>query len=336
MQGFTRRRIAVSIIAASIVAATGCNRGPTAWDTGLAVEKRLDVITEIAQTGGAGAHERLQAALETDPDIEVRSQAIRGFGELKDGSAVPLIAKHVHDDAKAVRISCGWALGQIATPATLEPLGVLLHDSDTIVRGGTLQAISRVGGPEATKLLAGAALSDPDDKTRDAAIEHLGHVRDKSAIPIFEKALQTETDEIRAHAARAIGQLADRSSIPALAKSLDDPSPVCRGSAALAIAAIGDVSGIVSLKAGYDHEGDDLAKTSIAWAGAKLGDKDLRARLAEELLTADEDTARAQAARALADINACEAVPSLRKALNDRKGIVRTAAADALGAMKCS
>ena len=37
-----------------------------------------------------------------------------------------------------------------------------------------------------------------------------------------------------------------------------------------------------------------------------------------------------------ADINDCESVPALKKALNDRKGMVRTAASEALGAMKCS
>jgi quinoprotein glucose dehydrogenase len=146
----------------------------------------------------AASRDPLLAAL-ADADPEVRAQAAKVLGELKEKRAAPVLARLLADPSPRARLFSAIALGRIADPAAVEPLFDLARaagEEDPTLRFGAIAGLA--GCATSERLLAAAR--DPSDEARLAAVVALRR-RGEARLSAF---LADESPLVRLEAARAI------------------------------------------------------------------------------------------------------------------------------------
>ena len=151
----------------------------------------------------------------------VKLGVIEALGEIGDPRAVDPLIRELRDPSVEVRWETALALGEIGDPRAAGPLLAGLRDPDRYVRYGTALALRKLGwspadeeerarellglqdwdglaalGPAAVPALA-AALDDREKSVRARAVEIMGQIGDRGAIPAITRALRDGDDEVR-------------------------------------------------------------------------------------------------------------------------------------------
>ena len=183
----------------------------------------FEVQTSAAQALGSLGNEgvnKLILALK-DKDKDVRLGIIEALSGIRDQRAVPPLIGLLSDKSSEVRWETTIALGEIGGPDVISPLKNALRDPDKYARYGAASALSKTGwnpasdeekafyyvgmqewqevkkcGPAATSALS-LVLHDQDSSVRIAAIDVLGLIGDKKAIPALMQSLRDENAEVR-------------------------------------------------------------------------------------------------------------------------------------------
>jgi HEAT repeat protein len=114
----------------------------------------------------------------------------------------------------------------------------LLGDRDQTIQWKAAEALGTMGGSALQQLKS--ALHDPFPSVRLGAVEALGQIRERSAVPPLTALLASDPDtEVRWAAALALGEIGDPGSIPALRNELRDPDKYVRYGSAIALDRIG-------------------------------------------------------------------------------------------------
>lgn len=184
-------------------------------------------------------------------DVDARVEALKGFADWGDRSAVEPVASALDDPQPAVRRAASAALAQIGDPACLGDLVGALGDSDRLVREAVASSIGVFRGAALDATVE--ALADPD--LEDGAILALAHlpvepradiIRDRARQrieqalryqdlwrPVHRRAREHESAQLLAdtlkqeaerhgiNALRLLGTLADREAFEAAISSLD-------------------------------------------------------------------------------------------------------------------
>jgi len=183
----------------------------------------FEVQTSAAQalgTLGAEGTDKLIHALKTK-DKDVRLGIIEALSVIRDPRAVPSLVHLLTDKSSEVRWVAAIALGEINDPEANAPLRNALRDSDKYVRYGAAtallmldwkpdsaeeraflyvgleewKAVQEIGEPAIPAL--SLVLHDRDNSVRKQAIEILGSIGDKKAIPTLIRSLADEDAEVR-------------------------------------------------------------------------------------------------------------------------------------------
>jgi HEAT repeat protein len=170
---------------------------------------------------------------------DVRSYAVEEIGKLHDQRAIPVLIRHLSDSNPYVRQNAAEALHEIGGPKAISALLKTLKD--TQVEGTALLwaagALAWMGQDEGLKFLLaqlkfddvnvradvarvlgfrpfpGAlesliyVLKDKDNWVRCVAIEAIGELRDKRAIPTVRALLDDHDADVRRHAVDAMNKL---------------------------------------------------------------------------------------------------------------------------------
>jgi HEAT repeat protein len=183
----------------------------------------FEVQTRAAQALGSLGSEginKLILALQ-DKNKHVRLGIIEALSVIRDQRAVPMLSELLNDTSSEVRWETAIALGEIGGPEVTLPLKNALRDPDKYVRYGAASALSKTGwnpvsdeerafyyvglqewqavkdcGPAAISALS-LALHDHDSSVRIQAIEILGLIGDKKAIPALMQSLRDENADVR-------------------------------------------------------------------------------------------------------------------------------------------
>jgi hypothetical protein len=183
----------------------------------------FEVQTSAAQALGSLGNEginRLILALK-DKDRDVRLGIIEALSGIRDQRAVPPLIELLNDTSSEVRWETTIALGEIGGPDVIAPLKNALRDPDKYVRYGAASALLKTGwnpvsdeerafyyvgmqewqkvkdcGPAAISALS-LVLQDPDSSVRIEAIEVLGLIGDKKAIPALMQSLRDGNADVR-------------------------------------------------------------------------------------------------------------------------------------------
>lgn len=262
---------------------------------------------------------------------DVRTAARQG----KDSLAAPV------SDARALRL-----------------LSVTLAHDDPCVR---LVAAKLLGNSAATDAMIVASLDAPSARVREAALRAAGERERLGMRARVERMLGDEPD-VAAMAAWTLGEYEQRASVPALRRALGHASPRVRTGAAWALGQVEDPSAAEDLERLVARDGDRRVQLAAVHAlgsieaprsaptlarATESTDRELRYSALEALLDLDqEDDAlvplflrfvadpdaevRVRVIEALGSLGAVEAVPAIKRALEDRVPEVRRAAVEAL------
>jgi HEAT repeat protein len=229
--------------------------------------------------------------------------------------------------------------------AQLKPGG-----SDNGIVLTSAQEVEKAKGPADEGLLLKAVrpslkeiarqLRDPNPVNRRAAIDFLEMLEDAAApaVPALVGALSDRDVFVRWSAARTLGRInaeAGAAAVPALARSLADPDLDVRLTAAATLEAYGSAArGAVPALTASVAKGDPDVRRAAMYALQAVGAEAGRAATPNLMaaLRHDDPRVRRTAAETLGSFGteAKNAVPALRRALQDEDADVRQAASDAL------
>jgi HEAT repeat protein len=143
---------------------------------------------DMAVRVGRRAVDPLIAKLQ-DPVPLVRQRAAEALGLLKDRSAVGPLVRALLDAGCGVRAQAAEALGQIRSVRALAPLTAALADPEAFVRRKAVAALGALRDPEAAAALGRRLSADPDEAVRLGAAQALARLEGEEARRLLLEAL---------------------------------------------------------------------------------------------------------------------------------------------------
>ena len=189
----------------------------------------FEVQTSAAQALGSLGNEginRLILALK-DKDRDVRLGIIEALSGIRDQRAVPPLIELLNDTSSEVRWETTIALGEIGGPDVISPLKNALRDPDKYVRYGAASALLKTGWNP---------VSDEERAFYYVGMQEWQKVKDcgPAAISALSLVLQDQDSSVRIEAIEVLGLIGDKKAIPALMQSLRDGNADVRWKAVLA------------------------------------------------------------------------------------------------------
>jgi HEAT repeat protein len=330
--------IAAAACLAAILLVSGCSRESAVPYRELRDEDprvRMDAALRIGQAKPEDAVEALTSLLD-DPDEFVRIQAAESLGLLETPAALPSLVVAAEDPLGTVRLAAFKGLGRLKDAAGVPALQKGLYEEDETLRVAAAKALAEIPGDESLSALLSVAMQDEYEQVRELVVRVIGQRRVREAVPKLEGMLGAESDLVRANAALILRGLSDASSVPALLRALDDPYYKVRSLAAHALATVApdDPEVLASLREALQGEEVAITRVDLAWSLARCGDRSGMPVLREQLFRGNPEDVRAEAALALGEVGEAQDTPLLERAIQDKKGLVRSAAFKSLEKLK--
>ena len=212
------------------------------------------------------------------PLAGVREQAARAVARLKasegqltrypitDSQAAQPLAMLLHDPDPVIRLGACRALGEIGDRRAARLLIERLEDGSSTVRRAAAEALGKAGTAEAVEPLI-HALADRNRQVQDAVVVALGELRDSRAAAPLCKAVDQGyfTGDTYLAALKALGQIGDRQAAPLLIRALGVKVAEVQRTAAAALVSIPDPAAVNALVPLLNYE-----STTASAAGEAL------------------------------------------------------------------
>ena len=290
-------------------------------------EVRLEAARTLGSLKNKEAVPALISALK-DADREMRLCVIEALGDIKDRRSVEALITLLKDEDWNVRLAAVYALGDIEDIRAVLPLGDLMNDEAWKVRKETANALGQIGDPRAVNPLA-AALKDKHHEVRRQVVESLGSIEDSSSVIPLISVLKDESWEVRKEAVEALGNIEDNRAVIPLGDCLSDKVWQIRKETAEALGDLADSRSVNVLISTLKDKHQEVRK-EVASALGEIGDSKAVLPLCEALKDESWEVRR-EAAEALGEIGDPRAIEPLTARLKDKNEEVRRAAARALG-----
>jgi cyclophilin family peptidyl-prolyl cis-trans isomerase/HEAT repeat protein len=231
-----------------------------------------------------------------DPNEKVRIEAVRGSARLGLGELVPDLLSHLKADTRYVQVEVLKALASLRDPAAVEPLIDRIGDESPWMRSLALAALARQDPDDFWLLLSGIG-SDPSWRVRRSIASLLKTMDGERSKRLLLEMAEEPDARVRSEALRALGIHDPHGASGILIRHLSAQDPFERVAAAETLAASGTEEAFAPVEQAF-------------------------------LLAAGEDPrVRAALLEALARIDAQEAEPIARQALDDTSFLLRSRAA---------
>ncbi len=178
-----------------------------------------DGIPQRARRQFEGAFEEVVLALQS-PDDDVREEAVRALGELREPRAIEPLIRALVDDNRFVRREAAKSLGKIGDPRVIHPLIEALKDDDRYGREGAAEGLAELGDVAVLPLIR--ALEHPDWHVRMGAVIALRINGDRRAVMPISRSAGDENRFVRREAIKSLGRIGDEQVIPTLVHALTD------------------------------------------------------------------------------------------------------------------
>lgn len=295
----------------------------------------------------------------TDPEVDVRSSAAYGLGELHAHEAVVPLMQAVQDENVDVRTAALFALGEIADPVSASAILACLGDTEWQVRVEAAGALSRIGGDALLPLLQMIESSNPEERllathglwaTQDGralsklitalgdeyiqyeAIEALTGSGTSAVQPLLNCLTRDDmTSRIRANAVKVLCKMyKDFPDIadPVLAMRVDASEEV-RDSLAGGLLYLSRADHAFEVLLQLLNDASTKVRSTAIHNARNWGNKQLSPELVP-LLADDDSNVRSAAASALELCGTADAIPALAARLSDTDQNVRFYAAVAI------
>ncbi|MDD5289240.1 MAG: HEAT repeat domain-containing protein [Dehalococcoidales bacterium] len=225
------------------------------WKT-IELKRRREIITRLAELITDSVELNFDTIFKsclTDPDADIRSEAINGLWENEDPSLISSFIDLLNKDpSEKVQASAALALGRFALMAELGSIrpryGVLIGQvllavtedkSKSIeVRRRALEAVAPLS-TEQIKLAIRKSYESRDERLAISAVYAMGRNCDTNWLPTVLKELNNHDAEMRYEAVCAIGEIGDEDTIQHLLPLTDDTDIDVRMAAVQALGKIG-------------------------------------------------------------------------------------------------
>jgi HEAT repeat protein len=223
----------------------------------------------------------------TDPDAEVRSQAIEGLWECEEHSLVPLLIDLLENDSsEMVQTEAAAALGRFAmlaehgkldenitTSLGLALLSTISNENKPVdIRCCALEAVAPLSLPQVNSAISENYHAD-DDSLNLSSICAMGISCDPSWLPILLEELTNSDAERRRVAAAALGELEEEDAVPRLAELIYDDDTDVQITAIQALGEIGGADARECLELCMDDE-EETIRLAAEQALDKMGGKE--------------------------------------------------------------
>lgn len=230
---------------------------------------RLAAVTALGRVGDRRATAALLKVLDDDPEILVATAG--ALARIGDQQAFePLVELVSHRDA-AVRLSSIGALNSIGHPDMPRRVVSLLASADARTRESAVRIAGYFGYREAADQLLTAALNDPDEPVRRAALEHLPYLDDHRVIDALTATLQSDTPKTRMSAVRALARLDEDAATAALRRALNDTDSWVRYHAVRALGERRDAAAAEALIRLADQDAATPVRIAAVEAAGAIG-----------------------------------------------------------------
>lgn len=263
---------------------------------------------------GTAASSRLENVLKnTKETLYVLQCALNSLSRAGVADARPSIHRMLGHEDMGVRTAACNACGALPDPSSAEHLGKLIPDEQYQVRHAAASALIEIAGNPAEDVFRTAITHKLAIARREAAWG-LGKLRDGEGLNLLCNALRDEDEDVRIISAWALGRLANTGGGEALNKAASDESAAVRTEVARSLALVDTPQGRSILVRMLN---DKDAKVR-ARAARSIGE--LKHAVASALIKTLNDYktssyVREDAAWALGELKAKEAIPHLRRLL---------------------
>ena len=201
------------------------------------VRFRAISIRALHQNGEKYWH-RLSDMAESDPDVDVRTQAVRALANIDITAAHKILIKlRENESEESLRNTISLLIQRYEESIRNLPedqtqlLQSLISDLQSVdhqIRRKAARDLRKLKHASAVQPLC-SALKDEDKLVRTTAAESLGKINDNSSVlPLIEVVENDPYSHARAAAAKALGQIGDKRAVEAIANGRQDKSAVVR------------------------------------------------------------------------------------------------------------
>jgi putative membrane-bound dehydrogenase-like protein len=203
------------------------------------VEARTDLLRAVAGLASPKAADFLTGIVKDGKEAQsLRIEAVAGLEKLKTpASAETLAALAAPSEPVALQVRALAALGALKLPAGKDASIKALKSDDPSVRAAAATATAQTAGADAVALLT-PLLEDKDTAVRIAAVQGLGSLKNKAAVPALLRAAGDEATEF--DAITALAQTPDAHALPAYLIGLGSKNADLRKACKTALAAVRD------------------------------------------------------------------------------------------------
>jgi HEAT repeat protein len=124
--------------------------------------------------------------------------------------AAPVLLEMLGDDCTETRANAAWALGYASSVVPADALLQALKDNDSSVKVAAAGSLEGFTGDVCVVDGLIDLLQDPDEQVRTAAVDALGYLGDKRAVPVLEEALKDPSGRVSEFAGYALERLGVR------------------------------------------------------------------------------------------------------------------------------
>lgn len=260
-----------------------------AW-AGIETEQRRRIVDHLVKLADENIELNFNVIFKnrlTDPDAEVRSQAIEGLWECEEPSLVPLLIGLLENDSsEIVQTEAAAALGRFAilaehgrldenitTSLGLALLSTISNENKPVdIRCCALEAVAPLSLPGVNSAISENYHGD-DDRLNLSSICAMGTSCDPSWLPTLLGELTNSDAERRRAAAAALGELEEEDAVPQLAELVYDDDADVQIAAIQALGEIGGAEARECLELCMDDE-EDTIRLAAEQALNKTGGKE--------------------------------------------------------------
>src|SRR5580658_1041004 len=182
----------------------------------------------------------LAALVRSGASIDSRANAARAVGILRGRAAVPDLVDAVHSKDSQLIYESLVALEKIRDESAGPRLVFLLRDLDPKVQTTAMETVGLLQAKEALPALTDALNRSRDSKVKRAALEAISMLPAETNRPIYIQYLNDKDEKMRAAAAEGFARLGNPSDLPIVQKAWDAETKTSpRLSLAFALVALG-------------------------------------------------------------------------------------------------
>jgi HEAT repeat protein len=276
--------------------------------------------------GGANALPKL-AALLTNPDLEIRREAVKQIAEIGTQYSLDPLIQATHDSDAEIQIRATDGLVNFYLPGYLKTgIGASIGRVGTSIKGHFTDTNDQVidsyitPRPDVITAIGALVRNGANMESRANAARAIGILRGKAAIPDLLFALKSKDSAVIYESLIALEKIRDRDAGPSMQFLLHDLDPRVQTAAIEATGLLQNRAALPDLVDVLNHSRDIKVRRAALTAIAMLPDPSSREIYARYLVDKD-DKLRAAAAEGYGRLKNPQDLPMLEKAWQDENKI---------------